>query len=179
VAAFRLATAEQTATQQTFATEQPAFGFAGCVSRFGTGIRIGAFTAWTTSTTFGTGTTFAIFGTGSTLITFGTGTTFAIFGTRSTLIAFGTGSTFPVFGTGSTFPVFGTLVTEQEAGLLDCHAGSTTGLTTTLNSHDSFIIGLSESGHGGEACSNSSVQHHLRGNHKPPERSESLGKGPL
>jgi hypothetical protein len=170
VAAFRLATAEQTATQQTFATEQPAFGFAGCVSRFGTGIRIGAFTAWTTSTTFGTGTTFAIFGTGSTLITFGTGTTFAIFGTRSTLIA---------FGTGSTFPVFGTLVTEQEAGLLDCHAGSTTGLTTTLNSHDSFIIGLSESGHGGEACSNSSVQHHLRGNHKPPERSESLGKGPL
>jgi hypothetical protein len=170
VAAFRLATAEQTATQQTFATEQPAFGFAGCVSRFGTGIRIGAFTAWTTSTTFGTGTTFAIFGTGSTLITFGTGTTFAIFGTRSTLIA---------FGTGSTFPVFGTLVTEQEAGLLDCHAGSTTGLTTTLNSHDSFIIGLSESGHGGEACSNSSVQHHLRGNHKPPERSEGLGKGPL
>jgi len=170
VAAFRLATAEQTATQQTFATEQPAFGFAGCVSRFGTGIWIGAFTARTTSTTFGTRTTFATFCTGTAFTAFGTGSTFATFGTRSTLIA---------FGTGATFPVFGTLVTEQEAGLLDCRTGSSAGLTTTLNSHDSFIIGLSESGHGGEACGNSSVQHHLRGNHKPPERSESLGKGPL
>jgi len=47
------------------------------------------------------------------------------------------------------------------------------------NPYDSFVIGGGEASEGGETCGDCRMQHQLRGNHKPPERSESYGNGPL